>query len=144
MTAPQPRYRKSRRDPVDNLGDSATQADDVDSVDEVDEAGSDRDLDGIDDDQASAEAADQHLLAYEENLADRRASSIAAGRRKGGAAGAAMAGMMLALQDILETPKDDAPVVVESSSKPEDLDSEGITVEVDGTGYHTPPLDRLD
>ena len=40
-------------------------------------------------------------------MADQRASAIAAGRRKGGAAGAAMAGAMLTMRDIVDGPKKD-------------------------------------
>ncbi len=40
----------------------------------------------------------------ERRIADARTSSIEAGRRKGGVAGAAMAGAMLAMRDIFDGP----------------------------------------
>ena len=47
-------------------------------------------------------------------IADVRASAIEAGRRKGGVAGAAMAGAMLALRDDLEGPtKEEIPIELE-------------------------------
>ena len=53
-------------------------------------------------------------------------------RQRFGIAGAALAGAMVALRDLLEKPKDDAAVVVDSPSEPVDLDGAGITVTVDG------------
>ncbi len=93
--------------------------------------------------RAAAHAA--MIEAYEERLAEQRASSIEAGRRKGGAAGAAMAGAMLAVAEIYEgPPKDDAPVTVEASSDPHDVDRDGIDMTVEGTDVESPPLDRVD
>lgn len=67
----------------------------------------------------------------DEALAARRVSAIAAGRRKGGVAGAAMAGAMLALQEIYEGPKKDEMVAVsESPDEPGDIDKDGIYVTV--------------
>lgn len=69
--------------------------------------------------------------AEEEARAARRVSTIEAGRRKGGVAGAAMAGAMLALQEIYEGPKkDDMIAVSESPDEPGDIDEDGITVTV--------------
>jgi hypothetical protein len=69
--------------------------------------------------------------AEEEALAQRRLSTIEAGRRKGGVAGAAMAGAMFALQEIYEGPKqDDMMAVSESPDEPGDIDADGITVTV--------------
>ena len=69
--------------------------------------------------------------AEDEALARRRLSTIEAGRRKGGVAGAAMAGAMLALQEIYEGPKkDDMIAVSESPDEPGDIDEDGITVTV--------------
>jgi hypothetical protein len=88
---------------------------------------------------------DPVVAAYEERLADRRASAIAAGRRKGGVAGAAMAGAMLAISDVIEGPKkDDAPVTVEASSDPLDLDKDGFGANVDGVDVEAPALEPLD
>jgi hypothetical protein len=87
--------------------------------------------------------SDPYIEAYEERLADQRASAIAAGRRKGGAAGAAMAGAMLAMRDIVDGPKkDDAPVTVEASGDPHDLERDGFGLSVGGVDVSTPPLDR--
>jgi hypothetical protein len=79
-------------------------------------------------------------VASEEARAARRLSSIEAGRRKGGAAGAAMAGAMLAVSEIYEgPPKDDAPITVEASGEPGDIDEDGIEVSVDDTNVWAPP-----
>ena len=93
--------------------------------------------------------ADEHddpwIAGYEEQLAERRANAIAAGRRKGGIAGAAMAGAMLAVSDIIEGPKkDDAPVTVEASGDPLDLDKDGFGATVGDVDVEAPPLERLD
>jgi hypothetical protein len=67
----------------------------------------------------------------DEALADRRVASIEAGRRKGGVMGAAMAGAMLAIQEIYEGPqKDDMVAVSESPDEPGDIDKDGILVQV--------------
>ena len=88
---------------------------------------------------------DAALAAYEERLAAQRVWAIAAGRRKGGLAGAAMAGAMLAVSDIIEgPPKEDAPVTVEASSDPHDLEKDGFGATVDGVDVEAPPLERLD
>jgi uncharacterized Ntn-hydrolase superfamily protein len=88
---------------------------------------------------------DAAMQAYEERLAQQRASAIAAGRRKGGLAGAAMAGAMLAISEIIEgPPKEDASVTVEASSDPHDLEKEGFGATVDGVDVEAPPLERLD
>ncbi len=69
--------------------------------------------------------------AEDEALAERRVSSIEAGRRKGGVMGAAMAGAMLAIQEIYEGPKQDEMVAVsESPDEPGDIDKDGILVNV--------------
>ena len=67
----------------------------------------------------------------EEVLAERRVSAIEAGRRKGGVAGAAMAGAMFALQEIYEGPKqDDMVAVSESPGDPGDIDKDGILLSI--------------
>ena len=84
-----------------------------------------------------------HVVA-EERLAAARRSSIEAGRRKGGIAGAALAGSMLALRDIYEgPPKDQLPVEIEASGDPHDVDRDGIAMHVDGIDVSAPPLPRL-
>ncbi len=81
------------------------------------------------DDRSNLEAKWQRT--EDEALADRRVSSIAAGRRKGGVMGAAMAGAMLAIQEIYEGPKkDDMVAVSESPDEPGDIDKDGILVQV--------------
>ena len=60
---------------------------------------------------------------------------IAEGRRKGGAVGAAMAGAMIALRDIMEGPKkDEGVVVVDSPTDPIDLDEDGVRLDADEVG----------
>lgn len=91
----------------------------------------------------TAAADEAHIAAYEERLADQRASAIAAGRRRGGVAGAAMAGAMLAVSDIVEGPKkDDAPVTVEASGDPHDLERDGFDLTVGGVDVAAPALER--
>lgn len=89
-------------------------------------------------------AADEaHIAAHEAEMADARAAAIAAGRRKGGAAGAAMAGAMLAIRDIYEGPKkDDAPVTVEASGDPHDLERDGFGLAIGDVEVAAPPLER--
>ena len=97
-------------------------------------------------DRALPDAGDDEFIArQEERLAEQRASAIEAGRRKGGAAGAAMAGAMMAVAEIYEgPPKEDAPVTVEASSDPNDIDSDGVEVTVGEVDVAAPPLERLD
>jgi hypothetical protein len=99
---------------------------------------------GIDPEPERDHGFEAYLADHEERLAEARASAIAAGRRKAGLAGAAMAGAMLAVSDIVEGPKkDDAPVVVEASSDPLDVDTDGVALTVDGVDVAAPPLTRL-
>lgn len=81
---------------------------------------------GIDSDPIDSNAIEAAELA-----AERRTSSIEAGRRKGGLAGAAMAGAMLAISEIYEGPQRDEIVAVsESPDEPTDIDKDGIRVDV--------------
>jgi hypothetical protein len=81
--------------------------------------------------------------AAEDLEAARRRSAIEAGRRKGGVAGAALAGAMIAVSDIVEGPRrDDAPVTVEAAGEPHDIDRDGVSLEVDGVAVVAPPLRR--
>lgn len=85
------------------------------------------------DDDAVAFSVDESewQRAEDEALADRRVASIDAGRRKGGVMGAAMAGAMLAIQEIYEGPqKDEMVAVSESPDEPGDIDTDGILVNV--------------
>lgn len=87
-----------------------------------------------------ADGVDADRIADEERVASQRSSSIEAGRRKGGAAGAAMAGAMLALRDIYEgPPKDDVVAVSESPDEPEDIDRDGITIRLDDREVRSRP-----
>lgn len=97
-------------------------------------------------DRAMPDSAHEEFIAREEErLAKQRISSIEAGRRKGGAAGAAMAGAMLAVQEIYEgPPKEDAPVTVEASSDPHDVDRDGVDVTVGEVDVNSPALERID
>jgi hypothetical protein len=80
-------------------------------------------------------------IEAEERHASHRLATIEAGRRKGGLAGAAMAGVMLGLRDIYEgPPKDDTIVaIVESPDEPGDIDSDGISVSVGDVDVWAPP-----
>ena len=88
---------------------------------------------------------EEFLARQEDRLADQRRSSIEAGRRKGGAAGAAMAGAMLVVGEIYQgPPKDDRPVTVEASSDPDDVDRDGLDLTVGDVEVEAPPLPALD
>jgi hypothetical protein len=61
--------------------------------------------------------------------AERDRSSIEQGRRIGGLPGAMVAGALLALRDIYESPKrDDGQVVVDAPSEPHDVHRDGVTL----------------
>ena len=88
---------------------------------------------------------DEMLGDHEQRLAVRRTSAIEAGRRRGGVAGAAMAGAMMAVAEIYEgPPKEDAPVTVEASSDPTDIDRDGVDVTVGEVDVSAPALERID
>ncbi len=78
---------------------------------------------------------------HEERAAELKLMAIAAGRRKGGMAGAAMAGAMLAVRDIYEGPPLDADIVevAESPDEPGDIDTDGIEVTVGDVDVWAPP-----
>lgn len=83
---------------------------------------------------------DVQAIEREELAASRKLSSIEAGRRKGGLAGAAIAGAMLTMQEIYEgPPPDDSVVVSESPDDPTDIDTDGIDVTVGGVQVWAPP-----
>lgn len=93
--------------------------------------------------QAALDAA--YIEQAERDVLERRRAAVEAGRRKGGLAGAAMAGAMFAVSEIVEGPKkDDAPVVVEANSDPTDVDRDGVTVDLDEVTVETPALERLE
>jgi hypothetical protein len=69
------------------------------------------------------------------------ADLVRRGRERHGAAGAALAGMMVALRDIVEgKPKQDAPIVAEAPDEPTDVDADGIDVTLGDASYVAPPL----
>jgi hypothetical protein len=84
---------------------------------------------------------DVAAIEAEERAAARRLSAIEAGRRKGGVLGAAMAGAMLGLRDIYESPPkdDDIVAVAETPGGPGDIDVDGISGAVDDIEYWAPP-----
>jgi hypothetical protein len=93
---------------------------------------------------SSDDVYDEFIETHELRLEDQRANAIEAGRRKGGLAGAAMAGAMFAVAEIYEGPKkDDKPVTVEASSDPEDVDRDGIDVSVGNVDVGSPALPTL-
>jgi hypothetical protein len=84
---------------------------------------------------------DVERIQEEEFAATRKLSSIEAGRRIGGVAGAAMAGAMLAIQEIYEGRPHDADIVAvsESPDKVGDIDEDGIDVSVGDVNVWAPP-----
>ena len=108
-----------------------------DTVDTVETVGFEPD--GAEHD-AAARAHAEMLVEHEQRLAAQRNSAIEAGRRKGGVAGA-----MMAVAEIYEgPPKEDAPVTVEASSDPTDIDKDGVDVTVGEVDVNSPPLERID
>jgi hypothetical protein len=67
-------------------------------------------------------------------------------RRRHGAVGAIMAAGMFGLDQALgRKPKEEAPIVMAASDEPVDIDSDGITVPVDGgLSVVAPPQPRSD
>ena len=131
------------KDPASGSGDTAPEEETVPADELVDEFGDEFGDDDFDDDDVFA--GDPSLAQYEERLAAQRISSINAGKRKAGFAGAAMAGAMFALAEIIEgPPKEDSPVTVEASSKPHDLEKDGFAETIGGVDVEAPPLERID
>ena len=64
------------------------------------------------------------------NQLARDRSMVEHGRRIGGAAGAALAGAMIAIRDVYEgkAKRDDGQVVVDAPSEPHDVDRDGVTL----------------
>ena len=63
--------------------------------------------------------------------------------KRHGITGAMLAGAMIAVRDILETPKDQDAVIVQAPAEPEDIDGEGMNFMLDpDTIAYTPPLAR--
>jgi len=70
---------------------------------------------------------------------------IATARRQHGIAGAIMAGAMLAIDEAmgLRKVKQEAPIVIDASSDPLDIDTDGIDIPVDDqTSIFAPPQPR--
>jgi hypothetical protein len=92
--------------------------------------------------ELAADLADIDLEAIEreERSAARRRSTIEAGRRKAGVAGAAMAGAMLALQEIYEGPlRDEIVAETEAPGEPGDIDRDGIAMRIGDVDVWAPP-----
>jgi len=133
---------------VADFDDAFGSKDEPDELDEPDEAAAgDRASAGVlDRAMPDTEDADQAFIrAAEAQTAAARSAAIAAGRRKGGVAGAALAGAMFAVAEIYEGPrKEKSSVVVEASSDPKDLDADGLEVTVGEVSVATPALERLE
>ncbi len=87
------------------------------------------------DDHVDERADEDRARVHAANQLARDRSAIAHGRRIGGAAGAALAGAMIAIRDIYEGPKrDDGQVVVDAPSEPHDVDRDGVELTADEIG----------
>ena len=108
--------------------------------DEAGDQGADAVADGGDDDaearrRAAAIAEAERRLLGEANVAARDQAMRERGRRIGGAAGAALAGAMIAIRDVYEgPPKDEGSVVVDSPTEPEDVDRDGVALAAEEVG----------
>ena len=81
---------------------------------------------------------DEAALIRDAAIAERNRSMRERGRQIGGTPGAVMAGMMIALRDIYESPKrDNGSVVVDSPSEPHDVDRDGLDLEAGDIGADT-------
>ena len=99
----------------------------------------DRDVDDVDVDEerrrAAAVAEAERRLLADANEVARDNAMRERGRKIGGAAGAALAGAMIAIRDIYEgPPKDEGSVVVDSPTEPEDVDRDGVALAADEVG----------
>ena len=73
---------------------------------------------------------DEEAVLRDAAIAERNRSMRDRGRQLGGTPGAVMAGLMIALRDIYESPKrDNGSVVVDSPSEPHDVDRDGLDFE---------------
>jgi hypothetical protein len=100
------------------------------------------------DDEDDNDAVDARVVG-EAIKAERDRSSIEQGRRIGGLPGAMVAGAMIALRDIYETPKrDDGQVVVDAPSEPHNVDRDGVQLAAEAIGgaddVAVPAQPRLD
>jgi hypothetical protein len=87
-------------------------------------------------------AADEMVAIVLEPVSD----PIATARRKHGAAGAMLAAGMFGVDIALgRKPKEEAPIVVASSSEPVDIETDGIEVAIDErTSVYAPPQPPTD
>jgi len=96
--------------------------------------------DGVESIEPPFDENEWQRIEDEEVIAERRNAAIDAGRRKGGVAGAAMAGAMFALQEIYEGPKRDEMVAVsESPDEPGDIDKDGIVMTIGDVDVESNP-----
>ena len=78
---------------------------------------------------------DEAALMRDAYIAERNQSMRDRGRQIGGVPGAMVAGLMIALRDIYETPKrDNGSVVVDSPSEPHDVDRDGLDLDAADVG----------
>lgn len=90
-------------------------------------------------------ATEDDVIALARHARDR--SMIEQGRRMAGTTGAIMAGAMIALRDIYQTPRDERIVATaESPTEPVDVDTDGVhlpAAELDGNeDLHVPAQPR--
>ena len=102
----------------------------------------DLDLDLDDSDDSDDDSDDDGPVATIPAISD----PIGTARRRHGAAGAVLAAGMFGVDIALgRKPKEDAPIVVASSSEPVDIESDGITIPVDeATSVYAPPQPKHD
>lgn len=85
--------------------------------------------------RAAALAAAERQLLADANTVARDNAMRDRGRKVGGAAGAALAGAMIAIRDIYEgPPKDQGQAVVDSPTEPLDVDRDGVALAADEVG----------
>jgi len=125
------------------LADIDPDSDDLDlDLDDLD-LDLDLDLDDSDDsDDSDDDSDDDGPVATIPAISD----PIGTARRRHGAAGAVLAAGMFGVDIALgRKPKEDAPIVVASSSEPVDIESDGITIPVDeATSVYAPPQPKHD
>ncbi len=99
----------------------------------------------FDDAELDDPGIDVAAIIAEEAEAARRKAAIEAGRRRAGTAGAAMAGIMLAISDIYEPRKQEQiAAVADAPSDPVDIDADGIALAVEDLDVWAPPVERTD
>lgn len=118
--------------------DDDRELDEINDVDDVDDVHTG----GDDSDDAGTDSGDADEIETMPAISD----PIATARRRHGAAGAVLAAGMFGVDIALgRKPKEDAPIVVASSSEPVDIESDGITIPVDAaTSVFAPPQPKQD